>query len=130
VIFTAGMAGIAHTVVFHYDNPSLPLLGGYVGFVGSVPFLLDSRRPPRSGAALTPYLPVAAWWTVHRAHRAGLKAVGTVVMRNLRKTNPGAYKVIVGLVGFSRVPVRRAGLGAVAGRELLPGGLSQPPGGA
>lgn len=33
------MTGIAHTVVFHYDNPSLPLLGVYVGFVGSVPFL-------------------------------------------------------------------------------------------
>jgi hypothetical protein len=39
MLFTAGMAGIAHTVIFHYDNPSLPLLGVYVGFVGSVPFL-------------------------------------------------------------------------------------------
>jgi cytochrome c biogenesis factor len=50
---------------------------------------------------LTPYLPVAAWWTFIALIELVAESAGTVVMRNLRKTNPGAYKVILGLVGFS-----------------------------
>jgi len=34
-----GLTGIAHTVVFHYDSPSLPLIGVFMGLIFTAPAL-------------------------------------------------------------------------------------------
>lgn len=39
VLFVAGLGGIAHTVLFHYDNPSTSLLLLYGGLIMGVPLL-------------------------------------------------------------------------------------------
>jgi hypothetical protein len=79
---------------------------------------------------LTPYLPVAAWWTFIALIELVLKAAGPVVMRNLRKTNPGAYKVILGLVGFSVLLFGLLVWALWRVENFYTGGLPQPPGGA
>lgn len=39
VLFVGGLVGVVHTVVWHYDSPSLALLGVYAGMMFTVPAL-------------------------------------------------------------------------------------------